>query len=140
MQISNVLSKWQLVPLQFSQVDLAAAQTAVALYVEEGTGTGTYVGIAMPFAGEIIGVSLTTTAAATAGSLTIVPTIDTTVVTLPSVAITTAVKGSATCKRATNVFAKNAVIGAKITTTAAWDATGADLIATVWVLQKIEGI
>ena len=140
MQIVRSLGKYQLVPLLFSQVDLAAAQTAAALLPIEATGGGTAIAYTMPFAGEIVGISFSTTAAATAGSLTAVPTIATVACTDPSAAVTTATYASDTCNRGTNVFSKNAQIGAKITTTAGWDATGADLILQVWVILKVEGI
>ncbi len=141
MQIASVLGKYALVPLCFEQTDLAATQTAAALLPVGATGaSATNVGYTMPFAGEIIGVSINTTAAATAGTLTCVPTLATVVCTDPSIAITTAVVGSDTCNRGTNAFAKNAVIGAKVTTTADWDATGADLEAIVWVILNISGI
>jgi hypothetical protein len=141
MQISNVLSKHQLVGLNFSQASCAASQSAVALYTQEVDATVLdNVGYTMPFAGEVIGVTINTSAAATAGTLTIVPTIDTTACTDPSAAITTAVVESDTCKRGTNPFAAEAVIGAKITTDGTWNGTTVDLQVTVWVLLAISGI
>lgn len=140
MQITNIIPRYNLVPLLFTQVDLAASQTAVALLPVEATGSGTGIGYCMPWSGYIVGVSLTTTAAATAGSLAITPTIDTTVVSDPTVSITTAVYASDTAPRNATPFAKNAVIGCKITTAAGWDGTGADLVAQVWVLLKISEI
>jgi hypothetical protein len=141
MQINNTLSKHQLVGLNFSQASCAANQAAVALYTQEVDATVLdNVGYTMPWAGEIIGVTVNVSAAGSAGSLTVVPTIDTTACTDPSAAVTTAVKESDTCKRGTNPFAAEAVIGAKITTSADWNGTTSDLQVTVWVLLNISGI
>lgn len=141
MQINNVLSKHQLVGLNFSQASVAASQTAVALYTQEVDATVLdTIGYTMPFTGEVIGVTINTSAAGSAGSLTVVPTIDTTACSDPSAAITTAVVESDTCKRGTNPFAAEAVIGAKITTTAGWNGTTVDLQVTIWVLLNISGI
>jgi hypothetical protein len=142
MQINNALSKHQLVPLVFAQDALAASQTAVALFPQQVHGAVALdnVGYTMPWAGEVIGVTVNTTAAATAGTLTVVPTIDTTACSDPSAAITTAVKESDNCKRGTNPFAAEAVIGAKITTDGTWDGTTADMVVIVWVLLNISGI
>jgi hypothetical protein len=142
MQIINSLGKHQLVPLVFAQTAVAASQTAAALYTSEVATplVALNVGYTMPFAGEIIGITLNLDAAATAGTLTVVPTIATTACTDPSAAVTTAVVESDTCKRGTNPFAAEAVIGAKITTSAGWNGTSSDVQVTVWVLLTISGI
>jgi hypothetical protein len=141
MQINNALGKYQLIGLNFSQASLAAAQSAVALYNQEVDATVLdVIGYTMPFAGEVIGVSANLSAAGTAGSVTIVPTIATTVTTDPSASITTLVVANDTCKRGTNPFAAGAVIGAKVTTSADWNGTTADLQVIVWVLLNISGI
>lgn len=142
MHITDGLSGWQLVPLVFTQSAVAASQTAAALYPQEVHGAVVIdnVGYTMPFAGYVVGISLNLSAASTDGTLTVVPTIDTTVTTDPSCAVTTAVVGSDFCKRSTNYFAKHAVIGAKITTTGTWTAETMDLVVQVWVAVKIAGI
>jgi len=142
MQVINGLSRWQLVHFDFGQDEVAASQTAVALNPNEAAGVAGLenVGYTMPWPGEVIGISLNLSAAGSAGTLTVVPTIDTTVTTDPSLAVTTAVVGTDYCKRQTNTFAKNAVIGCKLTTSAAWNGNGVDLIASVWVLLKIDSI
>ena len=142
MQINNALSKYQLVPLFFGQAAIADAQTSVALYTVETHGAValTTIGYVMPFAGEVIAVSFGLDLAGSAGAVTVVPTIDTTACTDPSAAIaTTEVAASDICDRGTNHFAKNALIGADLTT-AGWDGTTADLQAVVWVLLNIAGI
>jgi hypothetical protein len=142
MQINNTLSKHQLVPLYFHQDAIANAQTAVALYTVQvhGAVANTTIGYVMPFKGEVIGVSVGLDLAGSAGTVTVVPTIDTVACTDPSAAMTTtAVAASDTCKRGTNAFAKDALIGANLTT-AGWDGITADLSAVVWVLLNISGI
>jgi hypothetical protein len=141
MQVINSLGKYQLVPLCLAQDNVADSQTAVALFTAEVASAAgvANVGYTMPFAGEIIGVSANLSAAASTGTLTITPTIDTTAVSDPALAITTETATSDTCRRSTNPFAANAVIGAKITTSG-WNGTSSDLNVVVWVLQRISGI
>lgn len=142
MQINNAIAKGQLVPLVFMQDAVAASQTNVQLPVAEvnaGAGNGCD-GYCMPFAGEIVGISAHLSAAATAGTLTVGPTVAGTEKADPTLSITTETDESDTCKRGTNVFAKDAVIGAEITSDGSWDGTGADLVVIVWVLLNISGI
>lgn len=141
MQISNVLSRWQLVPLVFSQASVAASQTNVQLYTSEVDATVLdTTGYTMPWAGEIVAISAHLSAAATAGTLTVGPTIAGTEASDPTLSITTETEKSDTCQRYSNVFAKDAVIGAEITSSATWDGTTADLVVTVWVLLRVTGI
>ncbi len=142
MQVSNVLSKHQLVPLVFAQDAVAASQTAVALYCQQVHGAVALdnIGYVMPFAGEIIGISADLSAASVAGTLAVVPSVDTTAATDPALAITTDTAKSDTCRRGSVPFAKDAVIGATITTSAGWNAETMDLVVIVWVLLNISGI
>jgi hypothetical protein len=141
MQINNTLSRWQLVPLTFFQDGCAASQTNVQLYVSQVGGPVeiTITGYTMPFAGEVIGISYDLQTAAGNGTLTIGPTIGGTECTDPTLSITTAVTGSDVCPRGKNTFAKNAIIGAEITTSGTWDGTD-DLAVIVWVLLNIQSI
>jgi hypothetical protein len=79
MGIENILGKHQLVPLYFHQDAIANAQTAVALYTVQvhGAVANTTIGYVMPFKGEVIGVSVGLDLAGSAGTVTVVPTIDT---------------------------------------------------------------
>ena len=141
MQINNTLSRWQLVGLNFAQDAVAASQTAQVLYTTDANNSKSLnVYYTMPFAGEIIGVSANLDTAGTVASLTINPNKSGTAVTTPALVMTTLAYGTATCARGTNTFAKNALIGCKITTTAGWDGTGSDLQVIVWVLLKITGV
>lgn len=143
MQIERITAKGQLVPLTFHQNALAASQTNAQLPLVETSATTSstdndeYV---MPFDGEIVAISAEVSAAATAGSLTIGPTVDGTEAADPTLSITTATEAWDTCKRGTAQFAAGDRIGAEITTAAGWDATTADLAVVVWVLLYVEGI
>jgi hypothetical protein len=141
MQMTKVLSSWQLVPLFFAQDAIAASQTAAALKTTDANNSvALNVYYTMPFAGEIIGVSANVDAAATISTLTINPNIAGTAITDPALVISTLAYGTDTCPRGKNSFAKNAQIGCKITTTATWDGTSSDLQVIVWVLLNVSGI
>jgi len=142
MQVNNAIAKGQLVPLVFMQDNVAASQTNVQLLVAEVASAANNAcdGYCMPFAGEIVGISAHLTAAATAGTLTVGPTIAGVEASDPTLSITTQTDKSDTCKRGTNVFAKDAVIGAEITSGGTWDGTSSDLVVIVWVLLNISGI
>lgn len=143
MQIERITARGQLVPLTFHQNALAASQTNVQLPLVETSATTSstdndeYV---MPFDGEIVAISAEVSAAATAGSLTIGPTVDGTEAADPTLSITTATEAWDTCPRGTAQFAAGDRIGAEITTSGTWDATTADLAVVVWVLLYVEGI
>ena len=138
-QIDQVISKGQLVPLFFSQVDLAVSQTDVQLKVIEAGATAMdVVGVAMPFDGEVVGISADLDTAATAGSLTAGPTIDGVEV----AGLTKTFPGSGqsangVVSRGTARFAKGAKIGAEITTNGSFAPITADLLVVVWVLLYI---
>ena len=140
MQIGNILSKHQLVPLFFAQDAVADSQTDVDLPTTDANNSVCLnVGYTMPFDGEIIAVSGNLDTAGSTGSLIIDATINTVQTTDPVVTITTDTALSDTCRRNTNPFDANDVIGASITT-ATWDGTTSDLQVTIWVLLKITGI
>lgn len=142
-QIEGIIAKGNLVPLVFHQNAVAASQTDVQLKLVETAATSSdtdndeYV---MPFDGEIVAISAELSAAATAGTLTIGPTVDGTEKTDPTLSITTATEAWDTCLRDTVPFLAGDRIGAEITTGATWDATTADLAVVVWVLLSLEGI
>lgn len=137
--IERVISKGQLVPLVFTQVDLAVSQTDVQLkMIEAGATAMDVIGVAMPFDGEVVGVSADLDTAATAGSLTAGPTIDGVEV----AGLTQTFPGSgqsfnAVVKRGTAKFVKGAKIGAEITTNGTFAPITADLVVVVWVLLYV---
>lgn len=139
-QIERVIAKGQLVPLVFGQDAVAASQTDVQLPVAVGEASQAVTGYTMPFEGEIVAVCADLSAAATAGSLTVGPTVGGTEKTDPTLSITTETTKRDKALRGTAVFAAGDIIGAEITTAAGWDGTTADLAVTVWVLLHVEGI
>lgn len=132
----------QLVPLTFMQDAVAASQTNVQLPVAEvNAGAGNACdGYTMPWAGNIVGISFQLSAAGSAGTLTIGPTVDGTESSDPTLSVTTAASGSDTATRGTAAFAAGAVIGAEITTDGSWNGTSSDLVVTVWVLMEVTGV
>ena len=142
--ISNVIARGQLVPLHFMQADLAASQTDVQLSVAavDNAADDQLQGIeyAMPFAGEVVAVSYTTSAAATTGTMTIGATFAGTEDTDTTITVTTGTSGYGIVPRGKATFAAGEKIGCEITTGGTWDGTTADLVATVWVLLYIAGI
>ncbi len=142
MRIEGTLSKYQLVPLVFMQDNLAASQSDVQLVVAEVASAAGLAneGYVMPFAGEIIAVSAQVSAAGSAGSLTVGPTVAGTEKADPTLSITTETAKSDKCRRGTNLFVKDSVIGAEITTSADWNGTTSDLVVIVWVILEVSGI
>jgi hypothetical protein len=142
MQISREIAKGQLVQLTFMQDAVAASQTNVQLPIAE-VNAGAAVAVdsyVMPFAGEVVAISAVTTAAATAGSLTVGATKDGTEWADPTLTLTTGTEAWDTCPRGTCQFAAGDQIGAEITSSGTWDGTTADLGVSVWVLLYLEGI
>lgn len=142
-QMERIIAKGQLVPLVFMDNAVAASQTDVQLPIVETSATSStsnnteYV---MPFDGEIVAITAALSAAATAGTLTVGPTVNGTEEADPTLSITTATEAHDKAARGTATFVAGDRIGAEITTNALWDATTADLVVTVWVLLHLEGI
>lgn len=140
-QIMLTTSKGQLVPLYFGQDAVAASQTNVelpALMAEASQAVTT--GYEMPWAGEVVGVSFTLSAAGAAGVFTIGATIGGTEDADTTLTVGTAADGYLRVPRGKCSFVAGNNIGAEITTDGSWDGTSADLIVTVWVLLYLEGI
>lgn len=142
MQIERIVSKGQLLALSFMQDAVAASQSNVQLPIAEvNAGAGIAIdGYVMPWAGEIVGISAYLSAAGSAGSLTVGPTVNGTEAADPTLSITTATTASDVCPRGTAQFAAGAVIGAEITADGSWNGTTADLGVTVYVLAYLDGV
>jgi hypothetical protein len=142
MQIDRTIAKGQLVGLTFMQDAVAASQTDVQLPIAEVTAgaANAIAGYVMPFAGEIIGISWLLSAAGTAGTFTIGPTVGGTEKTSLTQTVGTAASGRGTVVRGTYPFAAGDEIGAEITTNGSWDGTSSDLGVTVWVLLYVDGV
>lgn len=147
-QIERSISKGQLVHLSFEQADVAASQSAVALATSEVRDSGAGAsdqnaasGWCMPFAYEIVGISVTSSAARTAGTLTVDATIGGTATGLQAVLnATTTNNAYATAGRGSYPGAAGDKVGVKITTPAGWTPTTADIAVSVWVIQYLDGI
>lgn len=142
--MERIVSSGQLTALSFHQANVAASQSDVQLSVcavdnagDDQLGIDGYV---MPAPGEIFAITGRLSAAATAGTLTIGPTIDGTEKTALTQTVTTGQSPRGTIQRETSSmqFAAGALIGAEITTNAAWNGTGADLTVTVWVVLQLK--
>lgn len=131
-----------LVALRFMQDAVAASQTNTQLNVAEVASGATNAcdGIAMPWAGTIVGISYQLSAAGTAGTLTIGPTVNGTESADPTLAVTTGTSGTDTALRGAATFAAGDLIGAEITTDGSWDGTSSDLVVTVFVLCELTGV
>jgi hypothetical protein len=142
MQIDRTIAKGQLVPLVFMQNALAATQTDVQLLVAEvaAAAANAVDGYVMPFAGEILGISGRLSAAASAGTLTIGPTVGGTEKTALTQTVTTGQSPRGTVIRGSIPFSAGDLIGAEITTDGSWNGTTADLAVTVWVLLYLDGV
>lgn len=139
--INRGISKGQLVPFVFGQDAVAASQTNVELPAVGPEEGGTIVtGYNVPWPGEIVGVSFTLTAAASAGTLTIGGTIDGTEDADTTMTVTTAADDYKRVPRGKAPFAAGQNIGAEITTDGSWNATTADLAVIIWALVYLDGI
>lgn len=113
----------------FMQQDVAAEQSAVAIPV---LGLAANTEIVLPFSGSVIGIAVASNDARTAGSLTVDVTVNGTATGLQA-----ALDGSntqyhsATQAKDTDAFAAGARLGVKITTSADWAPTTADIVVTV---------
>ena len=136
MQITREFAKYQLVTLSFGVANLSASQTDVQIK----DATGQVEGISMPFAGELLAVSVDTTAAATAGSLTVGATKGGTENASTTQTITTATAATKAFARGTATFVAGDKLGVEITTSADWDATTADLSVQLLVALAVEGV
>lgn len=132
----------QVVALTFMQDNVAASQTDVQLPVAEvaSAAGNAGVGYCMPWAGTIIGISATLSAAGSAGTLTVGATIGGTEAADPTLSITTETEKSDTALRETAAFDADDVIGAEITTDGSWNGTSSDLVVTVWVMLEVTGV
>lgn len=136
MQITREFAKYQLVTLSFGVANLAADQTDVQIK----DATGQVEGISMPFAGEVVAIVVDTTAAATAGELTVGATKGGTEVEATTQTITTATAATKAFPRGTATFSAGDKLGVEISTAATWDATTADLSVQLLVALAVEGI
>jgi hypothetical protein len=130
--------QYPLVTSRFARHTVAASLNASPLNVIDTNATSgalNVTGDVMPFGGAIVGIGAALSAAASAGSLTLDVTINGTVTGFQLV-LTTSANGSTIKEYGQPGFRFNAgdTIGVKITTTAGWNGTTSDLLATVFVI------
>jgi hypothetical protein len=141
MQVSRFIAKGQIVPLMFMEDAVAASQTdAQMAAVALDTVSSLVLSVAMPWAGEVIGISATLDTAASAGSLAIGATIGGTEDADSTITITTETEKYKSIPRGKITFSAGDVVGAELTTDGSWNGTTSDLIVHVWVLLHVEGI
>lgn len=148
MQIENVIAKGTVVQLTFMQSDVAASQTNAALTVAEVRDTAASAddqnaadGYVMPWAGEVIGISVRASAARSAGTLTVEALIGAAATALTAILNATNTQMKATLQqRGKSTFPANSLIAARITTDGSWAPVTADIVVTVWVLLYLDSI
>jgi len=133
--------RYQAIPLTFTQDDVAASQSAVAMNTHAVAGAElTTTEYLMPFPGWVVGISARHTAARTGGSCTADATIDGTATGLQAVLDATNTQSHYSIQETElDHFTANQRIGVKITTDAPWAPTNEDLIVVVWCLVDILG-
>jgi hypothetical protein len=141
-QFEQIAARGQIVPIVFVQDAVAASQTDVQLFIQEVTGGMALAvdGISMPWAGSVVALSVDTSAAASAGSLAVGVTLDGTEQSSTTQTLTTAVAATAVFPQTAVPFVAGQKLGVEITTTAAWNATSADLAVVVYVLADCQGV
>lgn len=117
----------------WSQTNAAAAQTNVALNLLDST---TNTQITFPVMGNVVGISVASNAARTAGTLTVVPVINGTASTTLSAALdgTNTTYSSGIQQHVNDPFEENQSIGIQITTDAAWAPATADIVVNLFIL------
>jgi hypothetical protein len=141
-QLEGITSRGQLVPLVFAQDAVAASQTNVQLNAQE-VASGAALAVesyTMPFAGQVVGVSFTLSAAAAAGVATVGATVAGTEDADTTLTIGTSAGTYKRVPRGSARFVAGASIGCELSTDGDWDATTSDLVVVIWVLLEMEGI
>lgn len=136
------ISKGQLVTLPFLQDNVAASQTNVQLYRIEVASAALHEvsEYYMPWAGEVVGLAWSLSAAGSAGSMTIGATLDGTEDADTTQTVTTAARGYAKFARGKMTFTAGQYLGVEITTNSSWNGTSSDLAVDLYVLVYLEGI
>lgn len=141
--VERIIAKGQLVPFLFSQDAVADSQAAVAMNILETSATTSLLAVTeyvIPWDFEIVGITVVSNEARTAGTLTVDATIDGTVTGLTAALnATDTTRKYATQLRGSDVGAAGSRIGVKLTT-ASWTPVTADIAVIVYALVSLEGI
>lgn len=142
-QIERAIAKGQLVPYLFAQDAVADSQSAVAMNIMETTATTSTLPVTeyvIPWEFEIVGISVVSSEARTAGTLTVDATINGTVTGLQAILnATDTTRDTGTQIRGSDVGVAGDRIGVKLTT-ASWTPTTADIAVVVYAIVSLEGI
>lgn len=107
---------------------------------DAGVNTTAITGIPVPWEFELIGVSVESTEARTAGTLTADVTVDGTASGLQAILdATNTTRDTTTQPRSSDAASAGSRVGVKLTTSS-WTPVSADIAVTVWVLVHLEGI
>lgn len=147
-QMERIIAKASATPYRLMQSDVAVSQSAVALTVSEvrdvaatADDQNAVAQVVIPYDFEVIGISVSASAARAAGALTVEATINGT-----ATGLTTALTAGspqwayASQIRGSDVGVAGQRIGATITTDGSWSPVTADIVVEVWVLPSLEGI
>ncbi|HCT81762.1 MAG TPA: hypothetical protein DGT23_35320 [Micromonosporaceae bacterium] len=138
-----MISKGQLVPYLFAQDAVADAQTAVAMNIMETTATTSTLPVTeyvIPWDFEVVGISIVSSEARTAGTLTVDATIDGTVTGLQAILdATNTIRDTGIQVRGSDVALAGARIGVKLTT-ASWTPVTGDIAVVVYAIVSLENI
>lgn len=126
----------------FAQDNVAASQSDVQLYRAEVASAALLAvdEYDMPWAGEVVGIGWSLSAAGSAGTLSIGVTVNGTEDTDTTQSVTTAARGYAAIPRGKVTFTAGQYLGAEITTSAGWNGTSSDLAVDVYAILYLEGI
>lgn len=141
--MERIIAKGQLVPLLFAQDAVADSQSAVAMNIMETTATTSTLPVTeyvMPWDFEVVSITVVSSEARTAGTLTVDATINGTVTGMQAILnATDTTRDYGVQPRGTDVGVAGQRIGVKLTT-ASWTPTTADIAVVVYALVHLEGI
>lgn len=143
MQIEDIAAKGQLVQFSFAEHSIANNQVDIEVHVQE-TANGQYLSInevSLPFAGNLVAMTVNLSGSATTGQATFAPTINgTKIASQFHQTITTQQAITARFERDTIDLLAGDKIGVKLTTNAGWNGTTLDAYVTLYVLVQMTGI
>lgn len=142
-QLERIISRGQLVPYLFAQDATADAQAAVAMNIMETTATTSTLPVAeyvLPWGFELVGISVSSSEARAAGTLTVDATINGTVTGLQAILdATNTTRDTGIQPRGSDSGAAGDRIGVKLTT-ASWLPASSDIAVIVYAIVYLDGI
>lgn len=146
MQMEGVIAKGQLVPLVFMQDAAAASQSAAAMNVVEAYGGTTLSTLdvteyQVPWDFDLVGISIVSSAARTAGTLTVDASKNGSATGLQaSLNATNTQRAYKRLPRESKRGVAGDRVGCLLTTDASWAPATADLVVVVWVLVYLDQV